>query len=96
MDLPKGLRFMVYERLPRQIKHVELFACSETMRLVTPDCILVTKFLSIAILRTCREVHAEANAIVQKLAQDFILLVEPKIIKGHFFGHGFSEVMHHI
>jgi hypothetical protein len=81
MDLPVELRLMIYEFLPRTIKHTHVVAAA-TLDNPEPqvELILVTKHVPTAILATCREVHTEANAIVQKIVRRFILDTPPKII----------------
>lgn len=62
---------MVYERLPRHIKHrkfpARLGKDSEICNLA-----LVSRCLPVSILATCRQVFDEANEIVQKLAREFV------------------------
>jgi hypothetical protein len=81
MDLPVELRFMVYEFLPRTIKHT-LVVTPATLDPPEPqvELIMVTKHVPTAILATCREVYTEANTIVQKIVKRFILDTPPKII----------------
>jgi hypothetical protein len=81
MDLSVELRLMVYEFLPRTIKHAHVVPPA------TPDnpmsqveLILVTKHVPTAILATCREVYTQANAIVQNIVKRFITGSPPKII----------------
>ncbi|KAI8936950.1 hypothetical protein NX059_006178 [Plenodomus lindquistii] len=71
MDLPKELRLMVHDHLPRQIKHTRITEHGSTF-------VLITRHLPLAILRTSREIHAEASAIVQKLVKEFIVKNPPK------------------
>lgn len=75
LDLPKEIRLMVYERLPRQIKHTYI-----STKYRDNGAIIVTKHLPLALLQTCRTVYAEAESIVKKLIQSFILESNPKLI----------------
>jgi hypothetical protein len=43
--------------------------------------ILVTQYVPISILATCREVHKEASKIIKRLIQTFILEHEPRILE---------------
>jgi hypothetical protein len=84
MGLPKELRLIVYEELPRQIKHTPIYWSETAKARMHPDVVLITRVLPVTILCTSRDVYAEAKAIVQKSAQQFILESEPKIVCGHY------------
>jgi hypothetical protein len=84
MDLPIDIRLMVYERLPRIIRHTP---SRQTQNLEDGDIttglralILITRHVPTAILATCRTIHAEANGIVMRLLRTFILEQEPRLI----------------
>ncbi|KAF2877278.1 hypothetical protein BDV95DRAFT_558827 [Massariosphaeria phaeospora] len=74
LDLPKELRLMVYERMPRRIKHVKLHHRDNPSNpandallneLSSPvNCVLVSKSVSTSILATCKTIYDEANPIV--------------------------------
>ncbi|KAH7074439.1 hypothetical protein BKA63DRAFT_313648 [Paraphoma chrysanthemicola] len=82
LDLPKELRFMVYERLPvttrkhvledpvqRKIQRQNGGMRSETM--LNPSMTHVTKSVNVGLLRTCRLIYAEANrAIAARLQHE--------------------------
>ncbi|KAF2124106.1 hypothetical protein P153DRAFT_370998 [Dothidotthia symphoricarpi CBS 119687] len=73
LDLPKDIRLMVYERLPRQIKQHNFslpFGSVEQSMLVFT---FSARGLPVNILATCRTVLNEANVIVQRLSQRFIM-----------------------
>lgn len=77
---------MVYEFLPRQIKHTEVsHQCRGGAKIkMATGMILVTRHLPMAILRTCKAVDAEAKPIFTKLSQKFILESDPRLIcQGH-------------
>jgi hypothetical protein len=88
MDLPVKLRLIVYEFLPRTIKHTHVVAPA-TLDNPEPqvELILVTKHVPTAILATCREVYTEANTIVQKIVKRFILDTPPKVIHAFASDH---------
>jgi len=74
MNLPVELRLMVYERLPRQIKHTEVFLDGER-------AFLVTRHLPVAILRTSKQLYVEAHAIVYKLVRHLVEESPTKLIE---------------
>ncbi|KAI4921628.1 hypothetical protein J4E90_000054 [Alternaria incomplexa] len=74
MNLPVELRLMVYERLPRQIKHTVVSIDGEV-------AVLVTRHLPTAILRTSKQIYLEAHAIVNKLVQHFVEESPTKLIE---------------
>ena len=76
IDFTDRVLITVYEHLPRHIKH-------HTVRAIgRPVLTLVTKSVEVAILRTCRKVNSEAEAIVKKHLQNFITDGSPKVIAG--------------
>jgi len=60
---------MVYERLPRQIKHHHVMDPSKS----EDHFVLITRCLPVALLATCKSINSEAIGIVQKIQNDFIL-----------------------
>jgi hypothetical protein len=74
MDLPAELRLMVYEFLPREIKHYAIRATptKESDR-GPPPVTFVKKAVPTSILAICKAVYTEANAIVQRTIETFIL-----------------------
>jgi hypothetical protein len=74
MDLPKEIRLMVYEQLPRQIKHTEI-------RCDGYQIIVITKHLPTAILHTSRTIRDEALAIVTNLIRTFVQESQPRMIE---------------
>jgi len=81
MDLPAGLRLMIYKRLPRQIKHTEVrYVGIFHDSTVDSTVILVTRHLPVAILRTSRQIHDEAYAIVANLIRTFVTESQPRAI----------------
>ncbi|RAR09155.1 asparagine synthetase [Stemphylium lycopersici] len=99
LDLPKDVRFIVYENLPRLITNVchrntpidesasnlgdsgipvdSIFADEPTM-----DLTLIQRSTSTAILRTCREIYAEAAPTIHRTIRRFILEATPKVASG--------------
>ncbi|ORY01123.1 hypothetical protein BCR34DRAFT_592371 [Clohesyomyces aquaticus] len=73
LDLPKEVRLMVYERLPRGFRHHKLELPLGPADHLMCEITLINRRLPVAILATCRAIFDEANAIVQKLAKEFIL-----------------------
>ncbi|KAF2125009.1 hypothetical protein P153DRAFT_118004 [Dothidotthia symphoricarpi CBS 119687] len=82
LDLPKELRLMVYERLPRATKHYPIVA-SRTRSTSCPhnaSMILVKRAVSTTILLTCKQINSEADHLIQRSIRDFILTHTPKVI----------------
>jgi hypothetical protein len=76
---------MVYEHLPRQIKHHHVLDPSKTndySPLVSTDkrLVLIRRCLPVTILSTCKLVYVEAANIVRNTIKDFILSSSPRII----------------
>jgi len=76
---------MIYERLPRQIKHTEVryvgaAAWPRQDESVDSTVILITRHLPVAILRTSRQIHDEAFDIVTALVQTFVTESHPRAI----------------
>ena len=69
---------MVYENLPRSIKHHQTRHPDEPSHRVT----LVLRSVPVAILATCQLVHGEAAPIVTAIAKAFILDSPPRLIDG--------------
>jgi len=86
MGLPAELRLMVYKRLPRQIKHSEIRYVTgyyaSTNEKIGSTVVVITRHLPVAILRTSRQVFAEAHDIVANLIQTFVTESQPRVI-GH-------------
>jgi hypothetical protein len=83
MDLPTELRLMIYKRLPRQIRHTKLryvTGVSAASSSSGSTMFLVTRHVPAAILRTSRQVYAEACDIVTALIQEFVRESRPRAI----------------
>jgi hypothetical protein len=93
MDLPVELRLMVYEFLPRTIKHTYIVpAATASNPQPQVELILITKHVPVVILATCREVHAEAKTIVWNIVKRFILDSPPKVIHTSVSNHELEKI----
>jgi hypothetical protein len=84
LRLPTEIRLLVYEHLPRQIKHTKVSIDDFV-------AILVTRHLPTAILRTSKLVRSESKAIVERLVREFIQESQTKIIE---LGKDGSKIRH--
>jgi hypothetical protein len=75
MALPKDLRLMVYERIPRKIVHRPMFPQDLSWRIA-----LIQPCVETAILATNKDVYAEAKPILDRLITNFILKKAPKFL----------------
>jgi hypothetical protein len=76
MRLPKDIRLMVYERLPRTVKHVRIGNChfqNPADTITDTTTILVVRSTSTMIVATCQEVYDEARSIVHKTIEQWVL-----------------------
>ena len=84
---------MVYKRLPRQIKHTEVrsmgYSWPDTEVKLDSTFVLITRHLPVAILRTSRQVYAEAHSIVTALIKSFVTESEPRAIGREDNGNAF-------
>jgi hypothetical protein len=72
---------MIYERLPRQIKHTKVTTIASS------SIILITRHPPTAIFRTSTTVYNEARRIVSDLIRRFVEESQPKIIELEDFGY---------
>ncbi|KAH4855833.1 hypothetical protein HBI55_057340 [Parastagonospora nodorum] len=71
--LPIEIRLMVYECLPVQIKRHDFNTSTNTPASSKGRSFTtVSKYLDLSILQTCRQVHAEASAIMRKKVLDIL------------------------
>jgi hypothetical protein len=84
MDPPSELRLMVYERLPRETRHVKigLAAWDIGRDEKNPYLQVVRKYTHTAILATCKLVFQEAEEIIKTTIRNFILADTPKVFLG--------------
>lgn len=78
LDLPKELRLLVYENLPRSIKHHQTRHPDEPSHRMT----FILKSVPVAILSTCTLVYHEARPVLQATTNAFIRDIPPRIIDG--------------
>ncbi|PVI06749.1 hypothetical protein DM02DRAFT_667265 [Periconia macrospinosa] len=78
LDLPKEIRLMVYERLPRKIKHHQVRHPDEPSSRVT----FIVRSVPVAILATCWTINHEAHSIVEALVKNFILDSPSRLLDG--------------
>jgi hypothetical protein len=78
MKLPTEIRLMVYECIPVQVK-VDDFATIGGTAAKSRNFAVVSKHIDLSILLTCRNIHYEASAIMQKKLND-ILATPPRWI----------------
>jgi hypothetical protein len=80
LDLPKDVRYMVYENLPRTISTttIELLH-GKLLPQPTASFTLIHRSTNTSILSVCKEIYAEAAPFVQKAIRDFILEASPKV-----------------
>jgi hypothetical protein len=79
LDFPPELRLMVYENLPRSIKHYRLNQkYPHHGRDVQSSLIFITRSEPMSVLATCRLVNKEAGPIVVQLADSFVRAGIPK------------------
>lgn len=69
---------MVYERLPRKIKHHQVRHPDEPSHRVT----FIVKSVPVAILATCWSINHEARAIVNTITRNFILDCPSRLLDG--------------
>ncbi|KAH8704511.1 hypothetical protein GQ44DRAFT_732395 [Phaeosphaeriaceae sp. PMI808] len=78
MNLPSELRLMIYERLPRTVKHTHVQRTkNQYLDPKAKELILITRHVPTSILATCRQVYKEANKIIQRVVKAFILDYQP-------------------
>jgi hypothetical protein len=72
--LPIEIRLMIYECLPVQIKRHVFNTSSNTIGSSSKgrSFTTVSKYIDLSILLTCRQIHAEASAIMQKKLLDIL------------------------
>ncbi|KAI4954105.1 hypothetical protein J4E91_001815 [Alternaria rosae] len=84
LDLPKEVRFIVYENLPRTISNttIEPLPGNYPPSRTTPSFTLIYRSTNTSILCVCKEIHDEAAPLVHKTIRDFILEASPKAAGG--------------
>jgi hypothetical protein len=83
LDLPKELRLIVYENLPRTVDNTTINLSYEDLPLHYKRPMsfftLIHRSTTTSILCVCKEIYAEAVDIIHKTIRDFILEASPKI-----------------
>ena len=81
LDLPKEVRFIVYENLPRTISNTTIEPHHSDYWLLRhqPSFTLIHRSTNTSILRVCKEIHEEAAPLVHQTIRNFILEASPKV-----------------
>ncbi|KAI4920178.1 hypothetical protein J4E90_002318 [Alternaria incomplexa] len=81
LDLPKEVRFIVYENLPRTISNttIEPHPVDYWLLRHQPSFTLIHRSTHTSILRVCKEIHEEAAPLVHQTIRNFILEASPKV-----------------
>ncbi|KAF2245283.1 hypothetical protein BU26DRAFT_507970 [Trematosphaeria pertusa] len=69
LDLPREIRYMVYERLPRTTKHITIVTHPHLGATLT----LIMHSTPTSILATCHQAYDEARPFVQKAISDWVI-----------------------
>jgi hypothetical protein len=85
MSLPKEIRLMIYERLPRRVVHTRIHVPPHPLD-PSPLLILLMRTFSVQLLRVSRTIHPEACLIVQKAAKEWILSHPVHVIGSCYVG----------
>jgi hypothetical protein len=110
MALPAKILLLVYEHLPRTIKHTYMMEANDPNapalrsevigRDLKPsstfEIMWNVRHVSTSILATSRQVHKEAKGIVQNLIRTLILEHFPKVIPNLDFTSGFGIMLREI
>ena len=76
LDLPRDIRFMVYERLPRHISHAVIPIPSQTTDdhhdVTRTSLILLSRSTCTSILATCRQINHEAGPFISRILQNWV------------------------
>jgi hypothetical protein len=80
LDLPKEIRRMIYERLPRTIKHHYLHIDAPMYGREEQSLTFMTRTIEMSILCVNRLIYSEARSIVSQIAEDYILKATPEVL----------------
>ena len=78
LDLPVEIRLIVYENLPRRIIHQHVYNREKPRPQLT--CVLVTRSVSLSLIRTCRIIYEESRGVIETVLKNFILINPPAVI----------------
>jgi hypothetical protein len=80
LELPSEIRLMIYERLPRTVKHHRVNFNTEKCDIEGWSLVFITRSVPMSILATCRSINSEARAVVSNLAVSFVSTGTPKML----------------
>jgi hypothetical protein len=71
---------MIYERLPRTVKHHCLYIDGPSNMCKERSLTFITRSIPVSILCANRPIHSEARDIVSQLVEDYILKATPEVL----------------